>query len=252
MYGAGYVIQDPRQEMRAITVSPGIANSARLDDVPEPPAVGRRGSGAHRGAGRVRHRPRNPVGRLRLGAAGRAAAGARPRIARARRSGAGGLRPGARRPRGRHRAPARSGAVPGLRRRRMGHVPQRALHRARHQGAPRLRRRALPARAGIRGQGRSGTGHSRRAARARQHPGQGLGPHRAHRRARARLAAAQPCWSPAPARSGCWPRSWECSAISMCTSSTTTTPVRSRRWCAISARPITATSRACVGSHPTS
>ena len=55
----------------------------------------------------------------------------------------------ARRPGRRHRAPARSGAVPDLRRRRMGHVPQRPLHRARHQGARRLRRRALPRRAGF-------------------------------------------------------------------------------------------------------
>ena len=38
------------------------------------------------------------------------------------------------RPRRRHRAAARPGALPGLRRRRMGHVPQRPLHRARHQG----------------------------------------------------------------------------------------------------------------------
>ena len=48
-----------------------------------------------------------------------------------------------RRPRRRHRAAARPGALPGLRRRRMGHVPQRPLHRARHQGPARLRRRAF-------------------------------------------------------------------------------------------------------------
>ena len=41
----------------------------------------------------------------------------------------------ARRSGGRHRAPARSGAVRRLRRRRMGHVPQRPIHRARHQGS---------------------------------------------------------------------------------------------------------------------
>ena len=46
-----------------------------------------------------------------------------------------GSRLQARRSRRRHRAPARSGAVRGLRRRRMGHVPQRPIHRARHQGS---------------------------------------------------------------------------------------------------------------------
>ena len=49
------------------------------------------------------------------------------------------------RPRRRHRAAARSRALPCLRGRRMGHVPQRPLHRARHQGTARLRRRALSA-----------------------------------------------------------------------------------------------------------
>ena len=49
----------------------------------------------------------------------------------------------ARRPGRRHRAPARSGAVPDLRRRRVGHVPQRPIHRTRHQAAQRLRQRAF-------------------------------------------------------------------------------------------------------------
>ena len=37
-----------------------------------------------------------------------------------------------------HRPPAGPGALPQLRRRRVGHVPQRPVHRARHQGARRL------------------------------------------------------------------------------------------------------------------
>ena len=79
---------------------------------------------------------------------GARAAGARPRVARPRARGAGRhwLRRG--RPRGRHRPPARSGAVRALRRGRVGHVPQRRVHRARHQGARRLRLRALARRAG--------------------------------------------------------------------------------------------------------
>ena len=41
----------------------------------------------------------------------------------------------------------------------MGHVPQRPIHRARHQGAERLRRRAIAHRAGIRHEGRSDARH---------------------------------------------------------------------------------------------
>ena len=141
----GTTIPATEQVMRALTVAPGIANSARVEDVPEPPRVRRRRAGAHPGARRLRHRPRNRVGRLRLGAAGRKAAGDRPRIARRSVRGARRQRTSPRRSRRRHRAPARSGAVPGLRGRRMGYVPQRPLHRARHQGAQRLRCRIFSA-----------------------------------------------------------------------------------------------------------
>ena len=61
-----------------------------------------------------------------------------------------------RRPRGRRRPPPRPGAVPGVRARRVRLLPQRPLHRARDQGAARLRLRALDGRGRLRGQARSG------------------------------------------------------------------------------------------------
>ncbi len=145
--------------MRAITVSPGVANSARLEDVPEPPpsdgavlvrtlALGVCGTDREILSGVYGFAPPGEE-RLVLGHESLGEVEAAPPEC--------GLTP--RRSCGRHRAPARSGAVPGLRRRRMGHVPQRALHRARHQGAARLRRGALSHRAGIRRQGRAGPGH---------------------------------------------------------------------------------------------
>ena len=175
--------------MRALTVAPGIANSAQLEDVPEPPASD--------GAVLVRTLALGVCGtdreivvrRLRLGAAGPEALGDRPRVARQGRGGAGGLRLQARRSRRRHRAPARSGAVSVLRGRRMGYVPQRPLHRARHQGAQRLRLGFFPHRAGIPDQARSVARHERRPGRADQRRRQGLGSHRAHRPPLARLGA---------------------------------------------------------------
>ena len=129
--------------MRAITVVP---LPGRLG----PPRRGARAGAEHgRGAGRraraggLRDRHRDHRRRVRLGAAGRGAADARPRVARPRARGPRGQRLRARRSRRRHRAPARSGAVRLLRARRVGHLPQRPLHRARDQGAPRLRLRAL-------------------------------------------------------------------------------------------------------------
>ena len=62
----------------------------------------------------------------------------------ASRGGAGRQRLQTRRSRRRHRAAARPGAVSRLRRRRMGHVPQRPIHRARHQAAQRLWQRTIP------------------------------------------------------------------------------------------------------------
>ena len=156
-------------------------------------AVGRRRPGAHAArSGYARPIAKSSAAPTAPRLPGRgASSSAMSRWARWK-SAPAGLRGRARRSRRRHRPPARSAAVPGLRRRRMGHVPQRRLHRTRHQGAARLRRRAFSHRAGIRGQDRSGPGYPGRAAGACQHPGQGVGSHRAHRPARPRMAAAEP------------------------------------------------------------
>ncbi len=120
--------------MRAITLHPGIANSARLDDIAEPPISD--------GAILVRTLALGVCGTDReivSGAFGEAPPGSE-RLVLGHESfgevieapGGSGFVIGAHR---RHRASSRSGALPSLRRRRMGHVPQRPLHRARHQGA---------------------------------------------------------------------------------------------------------------------
>ena len=106
-------------------------------------------------------------------------------------------------------------------------LPQRPLHRARDQGAARLRLRALDGRGRLRGQARPGARAGRDADGADHDPGQGVGPDRAHRR-RARTSPPSACWSPAPARSGCWRRCSACSAGSRCTCSTATPTGRSR------------------------
>ena len=98
--------------MRAITVVPGVKDSARLDEVPEPSpaqgsllvkalALGVCGTDREIIAGEHGAPPTGP-----------AAADPRPRIARRRRGGAARLRICARRPCGRHRAPAGPGACP--------------------------------------------------------------------------------------------------------------------------------------------
>ncbi len=176
--------------MRALTVAPGIANSARVEDVPEPPrsdgavlvrtlALGVCGTDREIVSGSYGWAPpgekRLVIGHESLGEVCEAPADSGFRRRRSRR---------------RHRAPARSGAVSRLRRRRMGYVPQRPLHRARHQGTQRLRRGFFPHRARLSGQGRSRARRRRRAGRADQRRRQGLGSHRAHRPALARLAAA--------------------------------------------------------------
>ena len=61
---------------------------------------------------------------------------------------------------------------------------QRRVHRARDQAAARLRLGALARRAGVRDQARPGARGRRRPARADQRGGQGVGADRAHRRAR--------------------------------------------------------------------
>ena len=58
------------------------------------------------------------------------------------------------------------------------------LHRARHQGARRLRRRARDARGRLRGADPGRAGHAGRPRRTVQHPRQGLGADRAHQPAR--------------------------------------------------------------------
>ena len=85
---------------------------------------------------------------------------------------------------GRHRAPARPGAVPELRRGRMGHVPQRPVHRARHQGNRRLHVRALAHRARYAMKVDPVARTARRAARAGDGGDQGLGAGARSRQAR--------------------------------------------------------------------
>ena len=136
--------------MRAVTVEPGVEGSVRYEEVPEPDtatgsvlvealAVGICGTDVEIVEGDYGWAPR-----------GQDAPGPRPRVARpgARPRPGSGFAEG--RPRRRHRAPARPGAVPELRGGRVGHVPQRPLHRARHQADRRLHVRALADRARVR------------------------------------------------------------------------------------------------------
>ena len=177
--------------MRAITVVPGQAGSARLDDVPEPAADAGAVLVDGIALGICGTDARDRRGPLRLGAGGRGAARARPRVARARA-----------------RVPRRRGLRPGdlvvgiVRRpdpvpcaccapRRMGLLPQRPLHRARHQGARRLRLGALARRAGVRRARRSRPRGRRRPARAHERRREGVGADRADRGARMLRRAAR-------------------------------------------------------------
>ena len=161
--------------MRAITILPGAANSARLDDVEEPTeddggilvrtrALGVCGTDHEILSGLYGSAPRGEE-RLILG----------HESLGDRRRGATGKRISPRRPCCRHCAPARSRSVSGLRVRGMGYVPQRSLHRARHQGAAWFRRRAFSDRAGLRGEGRNGARSRCRADGARKRRRQGVG-----------------------------------------------------------------------------
>ena len=140
--------------MKALTVVPLKAGSAELSDIDEPPesdgpvlvetlAVGICGTDIEILSGAYGWAPPGPR-----------APGPRPRVAGPRARGAGRRAGGQGRPGGRHRAPARPGALRELRRAGVGLLPQRAVHRARHQGARRLSLRALPDHARLRGQGR--------------------------------------------------------------------------------------------------
>ena len=71
------------EQMKALTVVPLQKGSAELSDVDEPPESRRAGAGRDAGGRHLRHRRRDPLRRVRLGAAGPRAAGARPRVARA-------------------------------------------------------------------------------------------------------------------------------------------------------------------------
>ena len=236
--------------MRALTVEPGRPNSIQLEDVAPPPAsdgdvlvralaLGICGTDREIVAGAYGWAPEGAQ-RLIIGheSLGRVEASARRQ------------RLCARRPRGRHRAPARSGALSRLRRRRMGHVPQRPLHRARHQAAQRLRRRAVSRRTRFPRQARSRARQSRRADGADQHRRQGLGTDRAHRRAQCLLASARGAGHRRrpgrPAGGAARPGS----AATRCTCSIASPTVPSPRWCAISAPPIIAAISA--SSSPTS
>ncbi len=161
--------------MKAITVEPKKPGTARFEDVPEPEAregsvlveavaVGVCGTDVEIVEGKYGWAP-----------PGTDAPRARPRVPRPR----GGPGPEQRieegRSRGRHRSPPRSGSLPELRRRRVGHVPERPLHRAGDQGDPRLHVRALAHRARVRDEGGPVPGNSRRASRADDGDREGAG-----------------------------------------------------------------------------
>ena len=193
--------------MRALTVAPGLAGSARVEDIPEPPqsdgavlvrtlALGVCGTDREIVSGNYGWAPPGEQ-RLVIG----------HRVARQGAGGVGGMWRQGRRFRCRYCPPARSRAVSGLRRGRVGHVPQRPLHRTRHQGAQRLRRRyfriepdflvKVDPSLGITGVLLEPTSI---VAKAWDH-------HRAHRPPFAFMAAEDASWSPAPARSASSPRS---------------------------------------------
>ena len=169
--------------MKALTVHPLTAGSARLDDVDEPPesdgpvlvetlAVGVCGTDIE-----------IIVGRLRVGAAGTGPARARPRVARPRPRGAGRGAGRGRGPRGGDRAPSRPGAVRATAPSgewdfcRNGQYTERGIKEPR-----RLLLGALPDRARLRREDRPGPRAARGAPRADQRGGQGVGAGRPDRR----------------------------------------------------------------------
>ena len=163
--------------MKAITVEPGQAGTARFEEIPEPDpregsvlveavAVGVCGTDVEIAEGKYGWAPpghsRLVLGHESLGP------GPRPRAERRAEEG---------RPRGRHRPPTGPRALPQLRGRRVGHVPQRPVHRAGDQGDPRVHVGALAHRARVRDQGGRLARDPRRAPRAddRDHEGAGAG-----------------------------------------------------------------------------
>ena len=110
-----------------------------------------------------------------MGPSGQDAPRARARIARS----CGGSRPRGRaqerRSGGGHRPASRSRSLSKLRGGRMGYVPQRPVHRARHQGDRRLYVRALADRARVRNEDRPLARPPGRAARTHDSRDQGVG-----------------------------------------------------------------------------
>ena len=141
------------------------------------------------------------------------------------------------------------GPLPQLRGRRVGHVPQRPVHRARHQADRRLHVRALAHRARVRDEGRPVARPARRAARADDRGRQGVGAGARRRPARV-LGAAHRARHRRRARSAC-SRPWSASSTgSTSTSSTASSRGPSPSSCARSARPITRGSGADIGFEP--
>ena len=152
------------------------------------------------------------VGRqVRLGAPGQDAPGARPRIPGPRARSRPERRAQEGRSGGRHRPPSRPRAVPELRGRRVGHVPQRPVHRARHQGDRRLHVRALADRARVRDEGRRPRSGSSACCWSPR-PSSPRRGSRSSRSASAPSGSRGPCSSPGPGRSACSRRSSASSA----------------------------------------
>ena len=174
--------------MKAITVEPHKPETARLEEIADPDvrdgsvlveaiAVGVCGTDVEIVEGKYGWAPR-----------GQDAPRARARIPRPRAGPGPERRAAEGRPRRRHRPAPGSRALSQLRRRRVGHVPERPVHRARHQGDRRLHVRALADRARVRHEGGPFTRPAWRAARAHdgRHEGVGAG----QRRRPARLLGA--------------------------------------------------------------
>ena len=170
--------------MKAITVEPGKPGTARYEDVPEPDpregsvlvqamAVGVCGTDVEIAEGKYGWAPPGHA-RLVLG---------HESLGRVLDPGpSSGLKQGdlvvgiVRRPDAR--------PLPQLCRGRVGHVPERPVHRAGDQGAPRVHVGALARRAGVRAQGGSVPGTPRRAPRADDRDREGAGAGRRGRPAR--------------------------------------------------------------------
>lgn len=196
--------------MDAVTVVPGQAGTARLEDVPEPDpalgsvlgealAVGVCGTDVEIASARYGW---PPPGREWL-VLGHESIG---RVVDPGPSGfsIGDLVVGI--------VETRRGALPELRRRRVGHVQQRGLHRAWHKADRRLHVRAVANRAGIRGAGRSCARGPQPCSWSRPRCGR-LGS-RSSRSANARFGIRKGCWSLVRGRLGSLRPYWVCNTVS--------------------------------------